>query len=383
MAREVPNFPVGFHALSGIQPINFQLNRWHSLGYLPLDEVAAAGKAITGYDNWQSVLVERGEAALAQDRLINAAFFFRAAEFYTRVDDPEKQQLYRRFVELFNAATADAGLERHEVRYGGAVLPAIRLTAAQYGGGANERGTIVLHGGFDSFAEEFSTMIQWYAAQGYDVVAFEGPGQGNARRSHGLVFDHEWEKPTGAVLDHFGLDDVTLVGLSMGGYLCLRAAAFEPRITRVVASSVPFDYTQFAGAIGSVLVKLFFKRMTGFTNSQARKRMSKDPFYNWYLSSVLYMTGMDTPVEGLYRILEMNERNLHSADIHADVLVLTGKNDHTVPFKMHGKQLAALTGARSVTGRVFTADEDADQHCQVGNVELAMRTMDEWIQTWR
>ncbi len=38
-----------------------------------------------------------------------------------------------------------------------------------------------------------------------------------------------------AVLDHYGLDDVTAVGISMGGALVIRAAAYEPRITRAVA----------------------------------------------------------------------------------------------------------------------------------------------------
>jgi predicted esterase YcpF (UPF0227 family) len=29
---------------------------------------------------------------------------------------------------------------------------------------------------------------------------------------------HEWEKPVRAVLDYFALEDVTLIGVSLGGY---------------------------------------------------------------------------------------------------------------------------------------------------------------------
>ena len=76
-------------------------------------------------------------------------------------------------------------------------------------------------------------MMRYLADAGYDVIGFDGPGQGTTRRRHGLLFDYRWETPMGAVLDHSGLDDVTLVGLSLGGWLALRAAAFEKRIRRV------------------------------------------------------------------------------------------------------------------------------------------------------
>ena len=52
---------------------------------------------------------------------------------------------------------------------------------------------------------------------------------------------HEWKKPVAAVLDHFRLQDVSLIGLSMGGYFAIRGAAFEPRVQRVVAYNVFFD----------------------------------------------------------------------------------------------------------------------------------------------
>jgi pimeloyl-ACP methyl ester carboxylesterase len=48
----------------------------------------------------------------------------------------------------------------------------------------------------------------------------------------------EWERPVSAVLDFLMLRAVTLVGISLGGYLALWAAAFEPRIQSVVAYDV-------------------------------------------------------------------------------------------------------------------------------------------------
>jgi hypothetical protein len=38
-----------------------------------------------------------------------------------------------------------------------------------------------------------------------------------------------------------------------------------------------------------------------------------------------------------------------------------------------------LTNARSLTGRIFTAEEQAQNHCQVGNLKLALDVILHWI----
>jgi alpha-beta hydrolase superfamily lysophospholipase len=80
---------------------------------------------------------------------------------------------------------------------------------------------------------------------GYGVLTYDGPGQGSVLRRQGLTFTH-WEKPTGAVLDAFLADHarpekIVPVGMSMGGYLAPRAAAFDERFDGVVAYDVFFD----------------------------------------------------------------------------------------------------------------------------------------------
>ena len=47
--------------------------------------------------------------------------------------------------------------------------------------------------------------------------------------------------PGSAVLDYFEVQEITLIGMSLGGCLALRAAAFEPRVHRVVAYDVFTD----------------------------------------------------------------------------------------------------------------------------------------------
>jgi hypothetical protein len=35
---------------------------------------------------------------------------------------------------------------------------------------------VLLHGGFDSFIEEFYAMMRYFSDDGYDVIGFDGPG---------------------------------------------------------------------------------------------------------------------------------------------------------------------------------------------------------------
>jgi pimeloyl-ACP methyl ester carboxylesterase len=71
-----------------------------------------------------------------------------------------------------------------------------------------------------------------------DVYLFEGPGQGGVMRIQGKHFTYKWEEQVKAILDFFKLDDVTIIGASLGGMLAPRAAAFEKRIIRVIAWSI-------------------------------------------------------------------------------------------------------------------------------------------------
>lgn len=223
-------------------------------------------------------------------------------------------------------------------------------------------------------------MIKFMSEHGYEVIAFDGPGQGAARKKYGLVFDYEWEKPAKAILDHFKLRDVTWFGISMGGWLGLRAAAFESRIKRVIASSVSFDVIQYTNIIGQRLAKLFFNRFRNFTNNAMLKKMKKNLMYEWFCNNLMYITDKKVPIEAFDVLLQLSAENLHSDLVKQDVLILTGRKDHLVPFKMHNLQVKALTNAKSVTTRVFTKEENAHNHCQIGNIGLKLDVAIKWIE---
>ena len=367
-------FPTGYHAFHPVAILNYQLNRWHSLGYTRLDDMAAAAAEIRRLDDWKPAFMRQAESALSDGRTLQAAFHVRAAEFFTSPSDPDKLVLYEQFVRLFDEATAEDGYERVQVPFEDGWLPAIRVQPV-----GERHGTLVVHGGFDSFMEEFYSLACYFASRGQEVILFEGPGQGAALKREGLSLTHEWERPARAVLDHFGRHGVTWLGISMGGWLCFRAAAFEPRIARVIASSVVFDYMQILPPPAAALARWLMGHPRLF-DAIARRKAKVSAQNRWGIENMLHITREATPLAATKVMLGFNEAHMHADRVTQDVLILTGAEDHFIPLKMHHKQIKALTHAHSVTGRIFTREEQAQNHCQVGNFGLALETMADWLQ---
>jgi hypothetical protein len=94
----------------------------------------------------------------------------------------------------------------------------------------------------------------------------------------------------------------------------------------------------------------------------------------------MYVTDLDEPMAALDFAFSMNEENLHADRVQQDVLVLASREDHFIPFRLHEAGLQRLTAARSLTSRVFTRQEHAQNHCQIGNMGLALDVMKEWIE---
>ena len=99
----------------------------------------------------------------------------------------------------------------------------------------------------------------------------------------------------------------------------------------------------------------------------------------WNISHLMYVTDLDEPMAALDFAFSMNEENLHADRVKQDVLVLASREDHFVPYRLHEEGLNRLTSARSVTSNVFTRRDHAQNHCQIGNMGLALEVMKEWI----
>lgn len=368
-------FPVGYYQLHDNAELNFQLNRYLAGGRL--EDVKPAASRIRDLKDWKREMLALAEQAEKEGRLQNAAAYYREAEFFMAPGDSDKDNAYNRFVTLFEQVTKDFDYEKRDVPYEDKSLPTIVLPLD------DAKDTLVMHGGFDSFKEETFIVAAVLREAGYRVILFEGPGQGAALHRQGIPMTPEWEKPTAAVLDAYGVERCSLLGTSLGGYLALRAAAFEKRIKRVIALGVMYDFLEcYTHGIGPILSRLFRlgiqAEVDGIINRVATRRTRKDLFSSWAISHGMYVMGVDTPSE-LFRKVSLFTTRFISPKITQDVLLLVGSEDHYVPFHQFYQQARLLTSARSFTARIFTAAEHAQNHCQVGNIGLALRAITLWL----
>jgi pimeloyl-ACP methyl ester carboxylesterase len=378
-------FPVGVHKLHDDTSLDFQLNRLATLGGGELEEIRKLAPRIRDLADWKREFLGLAEQALSEGRKENAAAYFRAAEFFMAPRDPDKAMAYDRQAELFHELSADAfasgAVQEAEVPYGTGHLPALRLPAPE---GVERKGTIVVHGGFDSYAQELYPLARAISQAGYEAILFEGPGQGAVIRKQGIPFTTEWEKPVAAVLDHFELDDVTLLGLSLGGYLAPRAAAYLTRIKRVIAFDVCWDLFEAGLSTRPALLRLALRALLGLRagrilDASVSQQMRRDPFTRWGIEHGTYVFGIERPYDYLRRMKEFSTRRI-SSRVKQDFLLLAGTDDHYMPLEHFHRQARALTNVRSFTGRIFTREESAHTHCQCGNLGLALRVMLDWVE---
>jgi alpha-beta hydrolase superfamily lysophospholipase len=377
------SFPVGFHQLHPDISMNFQMNRWFSwVGEQGmLDEMRAVAPHIASYADWKREFLALAENASRRGHILRAGFYFRSADFFMRPGDPDRKSARNHFV---CAARSVYGLTQSEcfaIPYADGhvegLLPAYRFTPAQ------STGTIVFFGGFDSYIEELTSAFLYLRSAGYEVIAFEGPGQGGALNEACLPLTAAWHKPVKAVLDYFAVDRVTLVGLSMGGCLVLRAAAFEPRVERVVAydiypDSLDVNLRQVNPLLRGMLHALLKLRASTVVNAMTARLAKKSPVAEWGIQEGMHVTGTGSPYEFLRRMQQFNTVDV-STRITQDVLLLAGSEDHLVPVEHLYQQIRLLKNARSINVRLFTRNESAENHCQVDNYGLALRTIVHWL----
>ena len=368
---------VGWYELHPDVSLNFQLNRWAATGGPEwVADVRPELGSLRDNEWWRNTFVRLGETAAAQGRILHAALHFRSAEFFMLASDPRKERLRKRLIALFRDAAGVSPSARREVGFDGLRLPAWAFSARE------PHGTLVLFGGFDSYVEEFFPILASLQDKGWNVVAFEGPGQGAVLEEQGAPLIRDWHRPVAAVLDTFNLQDVTLVGISLGGCLAIRAAAFEPRVRRVVAFDVLSDFFEcmmaaHPGPASSVVRGLLAMGADRLIDATLPRLVRQRPVLEWGIAQACHVFGREKPA-GAFRVAQTLHTRDVSERVRQDVLLLAGAQDHYVPLSQLWDQMRLLSNARSITTRVFTAQEQAQAHCQVGNLPLAISTISDW-----
>jgi len=341
---------------------------WSELGDRNLERAGALGDPL-----------DRGRA------LLRAHTYFLRSTFFLPAEDPRRTSSSRRDRAAFYAALDALGVavEPIPVPYGHAHLNALLYRPV----GPPRSTLIVFCGGSDTTLEELYFFLGAAARErGYAVLTFEGPGQGSVAREQGLYMTPEWEKPTSRVLDtylaaHARPEHIVMVGLSLGGYLAMRAAAFDDRIEGVVAYDVFYDGREVAGRnVPPLAVPLRHLGLDPVLNRLAQLRARWDTASAAAMVVGESMLGRLEPLEWVDALARYTLDDDVAGRVRQDVLLFAGEEDQFVPIEQVEKLQRALHHARSVTTHVYDRASGGAEHSQLGATSLWQADLFAWLE---
>ncbi|HXW20716.1 MAG TPA: alpha/beta fold hydrolase [Roseiarcus sp.] len=371
-----------------------------SAGGADLGECLAAGRAIGEPDaeSWRSAwlsladrLAARAEASLSAGHRESAhAAFLRASNYYRTAytfligpgPDPRLIDAYRRQSRTFAQALAarPGSGEPIAMPFEGKTIRGYFFPAP----GDEPHPTLVLTGGYDSTAEE----AYFYSgpaalARGYNVVCYDGPGQGGALIEDGMVFRPDWETVVAPVIDflkrRIEVDPqrVAQLGLSFGGYLAPRAASANPSLAACIAD--PGQYSLLEEA--KTRLPAFFARQlpdgSPFLLEALDKLMRarlKHPTRGWTIRRGLWTHGVERPIEYL-RLTQNYTLEGKAQLIACPTLVCAAEDDHigATATKLFERLVCPKAFER------FKSRDGAGAHCESGARGLFNQSAFDWL----
>ena len=175
-----------------------------------------------------------------------------------------------------------------------------------------------------------------------------------------------------------------MIGISWGGYFVMRAAAFEKRISAVVAYDVADDGLEimtnvFPPILRRLIRWVFAHKQEKLVNHLVRFAIHKSVLADWALSQGQYITHTKSPYRFYQEVQKHTLRGVCDR-ITQDCLLLAGEKDHYIPIDQFERLQSSLPNARSVKKCVFTQAEGGEQHCQIGNHQLALNEITQWLE---
>src|SRR5260370_1322780 len=266
------------------------------------------------------------------------------------------------------AALFDAPVQAVSIPYEHTTLPAYLFFVDDSGAA---RPTIIYNSGYDSTREESYFVIAAAALRrGYNVLAFDGPGQGAALREQKLVMRPDWEAVITPVVDYalprseIATGKIVVLGYSLGGYLVARAAAFEHRVAALILDDGIYDFhAAFADSlppfIGSWIeegrddVAVPVLTMLTAANTQLR----------WGLRNGMWVFGADSFADLIRRVRDYTLDGI-AHQIVAPTLITDPANDHFL--NAHPQPLATPLTRASTTLPTLPETEGTGEHSHAG-----------------
>jgi dienelactone hydrolase len=272
--------------------------------------------------------------------------------------------LYQHFLKTFERGLqlARDNCERVTIPYEGKELSALYVRAENVQGPAP---LLVQVNGLDSTKEmKYRVGLPgWLARRGVSSLLVDQPGTGEALRLQGLTarFDSEhWASrvvdwlETRPEVDH---RRIGLEGVSLGGYFCPRAVAFEPRFACGVAWGANHDW-----------------------RDVQKRRLQKEgnlpvPHY-W--AHVCWVWGAKD-IEDFMRIAQNVHLDGILDRIRVPFLVTHGEKDSQIPLQWAHRTYEQLVNSPRRELKVFTEREGGVQHSSFDNSINAGHFIADWV----
>ena len=325
----------------------------------------------------------KGHERSAGEAYLRAANYYRAALIHhPEPEDPGVVQAGRQSVASFAKAIELLSIPARPVKipYEGTTLPGYFFHSPA----APEKAPIlIVHQGRDAWPEETMWVADGAIKRGYHCLPFHGPGQGMAIREQGLTFRPDWEKVVTPVVD-FALEipevdpeGIILMGLSMGGALAPRAAAFEKRIKICIANPGVLNwgeamYSHFAKYPG--VLELLEVSPRAF-NTAVERLTRAWPTARWWFRDAAWKHGATSAADLMTKLKEFDNKDT-VAHITCQMLIMDGAAEDFTPGQAK-KLYDALDSPKEYM--LFTKEDTGLVHCQTGALSVASQRMFDWL----
>jgi dienelactone hydrolase len=343
----------------------------------PLQEAAKAPDAagtLAFREAWERMadkligLADDDEAAgrllSAGEKLSRAATYLITCERLQAHDAPGRLELYKRFVAAFHkgVALSRENCRRVEIPYEGTHLSALFVQAENVSGPAP---LLLEVNGLDSTKEMIyrGGLPAWLARRGVSSLILDQPGTGEALRLQHLTARHDSEYWASRVVDWLetrpdvDAKRIGMMGISLGGYYCPRAVAFEPRFACGVTWGANHDW------------RAVQKRRL------AREGNIPVPHYWEHVRWVWGAKDMDD----FMRIAENVHLDGVLDRIKVPFLVTHGEKDSQIPLDYAHRTYEQLVNSPSRELKIFTAREGGVQHSSFDNSINAGHYIADWV----
>lgn len=316
----------------------------------------------------------------AKETFFRASNYYRAAGFYLDAEEERhiSCDLSDKSIKSFKSAINYLSyIKPVKIPYKNTILPGYFLKSK-----IRNAPLLIVFTGYDGTKEElFFSSGKAAFDRGYNVILFEGPGQGEVIRKQNIPFRYDWERVVSPVIDYAGRlpdinkDKIAIMGRSMGGYLAPRAAAFDDRIKACIANGGVYS---FAEPVLKHFPSDFLTEMKADPeefNKEIYKITSKNLEFSWFINNGVWTFGVKTPAEFFEKLKEYTLKGCVK-NIKCDMLVIDSSDDMFMkgqPQKLYSE----LDCPKTLL--IFDYESTGEAHCQEGANAISNERIFSWL----